>query len=179
MPNLRATAQKLELAQGRFLAAADTVDSSQWNTTPSPGAWSAAHLVAHLCLLERGILGYAERVIRKNPLPVSLFQRLHFPLALVESRLIKRKSPSALLPKTLGSKEELLADLRSVRERTLAFLKETHGRNLSVYGWPHPFLGRLDFYTWFTFVAAHQIRHTKQMVEISQNIPNRVVSSQK
>jgi hypothetical protein len=84
-----------------------------------------------------------------------------------------------LLPKTLGSKEELLADLRSVRERTLAFLKETHGRDLSVYCWPHPFLGRLDFYTWFTFVAAHQIRHTKQMVEISQNIPNRVVSSQK
>jgi hypothetical protein len=179
MPNLPATVQKLGLAQAAFLAAADAVDGPQWNFPPSLRAWSAAQLVAHLCQVERGVLGYADRVIRKTPLPVSRIRRFHLPMALIESRLIKRKSPIPVEPELRGSKESMLAELRGVRERTLAFLEETHGRDLSVYCWPHPFLGRLDFYGWFTFVAAHQIRHTKQMVEISQNIPNRVVSSQK
>ena len=56
-------------------------------------------------------------------------------------------------------------------------LDETQGRDLSVYYWPHPFLGKLNFYNWFTFIAVHQIRHTKQMVEIAKNLPKRVVPS--
>jgi hypothetical protein len=102
-------------------------------------------------------------------------------MALVESRLIKRKSPSRLEPgpELLASKETMLAELRGVRERTLSFLGETQGRDCSVYCWRHPFLGTLNFYDWFTFVAAHQIRHTKQMVEICKNIPKRVANSQK
>jgi hypothetical protein len=72
----------------------------------------------------------------------------------------------------------MLAEIRGVRERTLEFLEETHGRNLSVYYWRHPFLGNLNFYDWFAFLASHQIRHTVQLVEISKNLPNRVVSSQ-
>jgi hypothetical protein len=179
MPNLRATIEKLGLAQAHFLAAADSIDASNWNVRSSPAAWSAAQLVAHLCQVERGVVGYADRVIRKTPLPVPFLKRLHLPMAFVESRWIKRRSPIQLEPELLDNKETMLAELRGVRERTLAFLEETHGRDLSRYRWPHPFLGRLNFYRWFTFVAAHQIRHTKQLVEVSQNIPNRVVSSQK
>ena len=108
-----------------------------------------------------------------------MVQRLHLPLALVESRIVKRKSPASVEPGALDGKETMLAELRGVRERTLAFLEETHDRDLSAYSWPHPFLGSLNFYGWFTFVAAHQIRHTKQLVEISKNIPKRVASSQK
>lgn len=138
-------------------------------------------MVAHLCQVERGVLGYADRVVGKTPLPVTFFKRFHLPIALVESRIIKRKSPAALQPEPelLANKETMLAELRGVRERTLAFLEETHGRDCSAYYWRHPFLGALNFYDWFTFVAAHQIRHTKQMVEISQNIPKRVANSRK
>jgi hypothetical protein len=71
----------------------------------------------------------------------------------------------------------MLADLRSVRERTLSFLEETHWLDLTAYYWPHPFLGKLNFYNWFTFIASHQIRHTKQIVQIAKNLPKRVVSS--
>ena len=100
---------------------------------------------------------------------------------LVESRLVKRKSPVALQPEAelLACKETMLAELRGVRERTLSFLLETHGRDCSVYCWRHPFLGTLNFFEWFTLVAAHQIRHTKQMVEIWKNLPKHVASSQK
>jgi hypothetical protein len=179
MSDLKFTIEKLGRAQQGFLTSADSVDSAEWNNPPNPNCWSAAQLVAHLCQVERGVLAYADRVIRKTALPVTFFKRFHLPLALVESRIIKRKSPIAQEPELLGSKETMLAELRSVRERTLAFLGETHGRDLSGYYWRHPFLGSLNFYAWFTFVAAHQIRHTKQMVEISRNLPKRVDNSQK
>ena len=176
MPGLQTTVEKLTVAQQGFLRAADAVPASDWNTRLGADSWSAAQLVAHLCQVERGVLSYADRVLRKTPLPVSIFKRLHLPIALVESRLIKRKSPAVLEPgaELLGCKETMLAELRSVRERTLSFLEETHGRDCSAYSWRHPFLGTLNFYDWFTFVAAHQIRHTKQMIEIWKNLPKHV-----
>lgn len=176
MPSLPSAIEKLKGAQVGLLQAADAISAPDWNTPPRANSWSAAHLVAHLCQVERGVLGYADRVIRKTPLQLSYFQRLHLPMALVESRIIKRKSPSAIAAELLDGKETMIAELRGVRERTLAFLEETQGRDLAAYCWRHPFLGRLNFYNWFTFLAAHQIRHTKQMVEIAQNLPKAVVA---
>jgi DinB superfamily len=177
MPDLQFAVEKLRRAQDGLLRAADSVPSGAIGTFPRR-AWSAAQLVAHLCQVERGVLGYADRVIRKMPRPVPLLNRFHLPFVIVELRLIRRKTPIPLDPELFAaSKEARLSELRSVRERTLAFLEETHDRNLSAYYWPHPFLGKLNFYNWFTFVAAHQIRHTKQMVEITKNLPKRVVTS--
>lgn len=178
MPNLQFAVEKLRRAQEGLLRAADSVPSTAWNLPPNADAWSAAQLVAHLCQVERGVLGYADRVIRKVPRPVPLLNRFHLPLVIVELRLIRRKAAIPLDPELFAaSKETMLAELRSVRERTLAFLEQTHHRNLSAYYWPHPFLGKFNFYNWFAFIAAHQIRHTKQMAEITKNLPKRVVTS--
>jgi hypothetical protein len=65
----------------------------------------------------------------------------------------------------------MLAELREVRERTLAFLEETKGRDLSVYKWKHPFLGVLDAYDWMRMIAGHEVRHTKQLREIAARLP--------
>jgi hypothetical protein len=178
MPDLISTVEKLRRAQQRMLTIADTIDPALWTTPPAPDCWSAGHVFSHLCQVERNTLGYADRVIRKTARPVSFFQQFHLPIALVESRVVKRKAPAIVAPLELDSKETMIAELRGVRERTLAFLEETHGRHLSAYRWPHPFLGSLNFYQWFTFVGAHQIRHTKQLVEIAGNLPKRVASSQ-
>jgi DinB superfamily len=179
MPNLQSAVEKLNHAQQGLLLAADAVGAMDWSTLPRANSWSTAHVIAHLCQVERTVLGYADRVIRKTPLPVPYLQRFHVPLLVVEKRLIRRKSPIPIDAELLHDKETMLAELRSVRGRTLLFLEETYGRDLSVYYWPHPFLGKLNFYNWFTFIAVHQIRHTKQVVEIAKNLPKRVVPSQK
>jgi uncharacterized damage-inducible protein DinB len=176
---LQPTLQKLSASQEGFLRAADGISATQWQREPVSGGWSAAELVGHLCQVERGVLSYADRVIRKAPLSVSFFKRWHLPIAVVESRIVKRQAPGAVQPAEVAGKETMLADLRSVRERTLAFLEETHQRDLACYYWRHPFLGNLNFYQWFTFVAAHQARHTKQMLEIAKNLPKGVASAQK
>jgi len=177
MADLQSTVEKLSRTQQDLLAAADAVSATDWQTPPDANSWSAAHLVAHLCQVERSVLGYADRVIRKAPFHVPYLQRLHVPFLVVEKRLIRRKSPIAIDAELFAGKEAMLAELRSVRGRTLSFLDETQDRDLSVYYWPHPFLGKLNFYNWFTFIAVHQVRHTKQMVEIAKNLTKRVVPS--
>ena len=100
-------------------------------------------------------------------------------MMIVERRVIKRKAPSNVEPQNVGEKEEMLAEFRGVRERTMAFIEETRGRDLSKYNMPHPFLGNLNAYDWLQFIASHEIRHTKQMKEIAEALPKSVTTLQK
>ena len=129
-------------------------------------------------MVERAIVAGADRVTRKVPQPIHFLKRAHFPLWLVEMRIVRRKTPIPLDPILIGDKEEMLGALRGARERTLAFLEETKGRDLSVYHWRHAFLGALNVYKWFEMVAAHQLRHSKQMREIGKQLPKVVGISQ-
>jgi len=170
--------EKLAEAQTAFLRAADAIPSAQWDRKPRSDQWSAAEVVAHLVMVERVIVGSADRVTQKAPRPVPFLRRVHLPLWLVSARVIRLKSPIPLDPALVGDKEEMLAELRAARERALAFLDETSNRNLIPYRWPHPFLGSLNLYEWFEMIAAHQLRHTKQVREICARLPKVVENSQ-
>jgi hypothetical protein len=122
-------------------------------------------------MVERGVLEKADRVSQKSPKRVSMLRRIHLPMALVAVRVIRRKSPIPVDPEMLRDKEIMLAELRTVRERSLAFLEETRGRDLGEYCWKHPALGTLNTYEWMQFIAAHEVRHTKQMREIAADLP--------
>jgi hypothetical protein len=178
-PKIEPILDHLARARAKLLRAADAVPAEQWKLRPGEGAWSAGELVAHLVMVERAVLTRADHCREKPPRPVPLFRRFHLPLALVESRLIRRKTPIPLDAAMLGQKEEMLAELRSMRDRSVAFLKETNGRDLRQYRWPHPFLGMLNAYQWFQMIASHEIRHTKQLREIASNLPKAVASMQK
>jgi hypothetical protein len=65
-------------------------------------------------------------------------------MALVETRLIRRKSPIPVDPALVPEKEEMLALLPRVRKRSLVFMEETRGKDLSKHHIAHPFLGNLE-----------------------------------
>jgi uncharacterized damage-inducible protein DinB len=178
-PTLEPLVEKLAQAQTQFLRAADSVSPENWKTRPREGKWSAAELVQHVVTIEKSIIEKADRVSQKAPRRVSLLKRLHLPLALAESRVVRLKSPVPIDAEALGGKEDMLAKLREARERSLAFLEETKDRELSVYLWRHPALGMLNMYRWIEFLAAHQNRHTKQMREIAHELRKAVESLQK
>ena len=179
MRSLEIILQNLARAQSELLRAADAVPADQWKTRPANERWSAGELIAHLSAIERAILGRADKLLQKPPKSVPFYKRFHVPMMIVEVRVIRRKAPPALEPQAVGDKEEMLAELRGVRERTLAFIEETRGRNLSRYNMPHPFLGNLNGYDWLQFIASHEIRHMKQMREIAASLPKTVTSLQK
>jgi DinB superfamily len=58
--------EKLTCAQSAFFRAADSVPAEQWNTKPKADEWSAAELVAHLVMVERTIIGSADRITQKR-----------------------------------------------------------------------------------------------------------------
>jgi hypothetical protein len=179
MDGLPTIVENLSRAQRQLLTSADTVPAEQWCTSPGKNRWSAAELTAHLILVEKTIVQRADRITQGPPKRITFFQKWHLPMALVESRVVKRKSPLPTDPELICEKEEMLAGLREARGRTLAFIEETRGRDLSVYCYRHPFLGTLNLYEWFQMIASHEVRHTKQMKEIAEKLPKVVASLQK
>jgi hypothetical protein len=176
--NLSLIRRKLDEAQSSFLRSADKIPTEKWNEKTSAKEWSAAEITAHLIMIERAIISAADHITIKSPRTFPLWKRVHVPLWFAGVRLVRLKSPIPVDPKLLGAKEELLGELRLTRERSFAFLAETEKRDLSAYRWRHPFLGRLNTYEWFQLIAAHQLRHTKQMKDLSRRLPKVVESSQ-
>jgi len=179
MPNLDSLRAKLFSAQSRFLTAADTIPLDLWQTSPSANAWSAADVVAHLCQIESSIISNSDRILRHAPRPVPFLKRFRLPLFLAEYRVRRFQSPLPVDPSLLTEKDPMLAALCAVRERTLAFLDETKSRDLGPYCFPHPFLGMFNLYAWLELVACHQLRHSKQILEIATLLPKHVVTSRK
>jgi len=103
----------------------------------------------HLIQVERAIIKNAGRVRQSPPRPRPLSKRFHLPMVLVESRIIPRKTPIPLAPAMVCEKDEMLAQLREVRERTRIFMEEASGKSLRKYHMPHPFLGTMNLSEWF------------------------------
>jgi len=171
--------ENLARAQRDLLRAADAIPSDEWKTRPAEGRWSAGELIGHLSVVERAILNRTGKLLQKPAKPAPFFKRFHVPMMIVEVRVIRRKASTALEPQAVREKEEMLAELRGVRERTLAFIEETKGRDLSKYNMGHPFLGILNGYEWLQFIASHEIRHMKQMREIAVALPKTVAGLEK
>ena len=174
MRSLQPIREKLAHAQATFFRAADAISVEKWGNCPGLNEWSAAELVAHLVVVERAVVTRVDQLTQKLPEAVPFSKRFHLPLWLVEARVIRRKSPLPLDESLLGEKEAMLAGLRGVRERTLAFIAETERRDLSAYCWRHPFLGMLNTYEWMEMIAAHQLRHTKQVREIEAKLSRKL-----
>jgi hypothetical protein len=80
VPTLNLILAKLARAQTSFFRAADSVPAEQWKAKPGAEEWSAAELVAHLIMVEKAIVGGADRITQKSPKPVPYFKRFHLPL---------------------------------------------------------------------------------------------------
>ncbi len=179
VPSLATIVKNLARAQIELLRAADAVPAGHWKTRPAEGRWSAGELIGHLSAIERAILRRADKLLQEPPKPAPWYRRFHIPMMLVEARVIRRKAPTTIEPQMVREKEEMLAELREVRKRTLAFIEETRGRDLRKFSMAHPFLGTLNAYEWLQFIASHEIRHRKQLREIADALPKSVTILQK
>lgn len=179
MPKLPAILEKLKRTQRAFVLAADAVPDDCWNMAPRTGCWSAAEVVAHVIMVERAVMDAVVRIVKKEPRKIALHQRIRLPLAFVEFRMVRIKSPIPLDPRLLREKPAMLRELQEVRENTLKRIEETRDRDLSVYSWRHPVVGYLTVYEWFALLGSHQIRHEKQMKEIAQCLPKAIANLQK
>jgi hypothetical protein len=179
VPPLESILEKLDRAQHSLLRAADAIPADLWKACPRQGAWSAAEVIAHIMTVERAVVGAAGRILKKPPKHTPVLRRFRLPFAFAEIRFVRLKTPIPMDLQLLREKDAMLAELREVRERTLALIEETRNRDLSAYRWRHPSLGSLNAYEWFSLLGSHQIRHEKQMREIAASLPKPISASQK
>src|SRR5260370_34957766 len=109
MRTLQPSRQKLARAQTAFFRAADAIPGEKWDKCPGLNQWSAAELVAHLVVVERGVVTNADRLTQRAPSPIPFPKRLHFPMWLGRDRVIPRKTPVAVDERLKAEKETRLA----------------------------------------------------------------------
>jgi hypothetical protein len=166
MPDTVPITKLLSRSQAALLAAAQAVPEDAWRKPPSPGAWSAAEVFAHLTMVEEAITAGMARMLGALPKKIALWQRVHLPVRLAQIRLLKRKTPIPLNPALVLDRAESLARHMALRKRALQLLTENAGRDLGGYRHKHPFFGYLDIYEWFRSIGYHELRHTEQIQEI-------------
>lgn len=166
MPDTKRITALLFRSQAGLYAAAQAIPEDTWRKPPSPGAWSAAEVFAHLTMVEEAITAGMARMLNAPPKKIALWQRIHLPARLAQIRLLKRKTPIPLDPALVLGKAESLARHTALRKRALQLLTENAGRDLCAYRYKHPFFGYLDVYEWFRSIGYHELRHTEQIQEI-------------
>ena len=166
MPNLRPLFEKLRRAREKFEAAARAVPERRWRAPVRVGDWSAAEVVVHVTMVETLMTGAAAKITRKPPVPVPFRKRLHIPVVFVSWRILRVETPIPLDTLLLDDREVMLSRLAEHRLRTLSVLEAGRDTSYRNYRIQHPFLGSLHYYDWFRTLAAHDVRHAKQLREI-------------
>jgi hypothetical protein len=144
----------------------ERVPAALWQKRPAADRWSVAEVIGHLIMVETAIQQGFAKMLASEPQRVPFWRRLHIPPKLSEYRLLRAETPSPLDSSLVGEKDVMLEEFRALRKRTLALLEANRDRDLSRWRWPDPLFGSLNGWTWFTVIAYHEVRHTKQIREI-------------
>jgi hypothetical protein len=156
----------LSASREKFLAAIHSVPDDRWRQRPHPDTWSPAEVSAHVTMVERFVNKNTLRILGQPPASVAFLKRIHLPAWISSYRLFKVKSPFQMRQDLLGDKSKHIELLADARKKTTDILEANRNRDLSAYRAPHPLLGSLNLYGWHEFIAYHEDRHRKQLLEI-------------
>lgn len=137
------------------------------NKKPSPEAWSAAEVVAHLVAAEELSLKY----LQKKTLDTSREQSEGFKnkwrwllVKIVFAVPLKFKAPEAVEPKIgYQSLNDLEAQWTNIRSQTLELLQRLTDKELNKTLWKHASAGKLNLHHMIQFFGIHFRRHKKQI----------------
>jgi len=167
----------LEESRATLHAAVDAVPSLLRETRPAPDRWSVAEVLEHLTRVEEqltrvlatklseaqmtGALGPEEAT---SPVTDSLDR------VLLLDRRRRITAGERVLPRGEMDSATALASLDKTRANLRELVVSHDGLSLGVVRFPHPVLGVIDGYQWFTFIGTHEARHAAQIREIGESL---------
>jgi uncharacterized damage-inducible protein DinB len=145
------------------------VSSEQEIYKPNPDRWSIADCVEHIALVETGLfhalqtgIKEADDPARRSEIRVSDVDVLKA----VRSRTMPISAPSFSVPTgRFGGMNAALQLFNTKREAVIDFL-QAESVNLRTHYFVHRLFGTLDLYQTALLMAAHVIRHCKQIDEV-------------
>ena len=158
--------EHLDASEARLLQLTEGLTAEQWHYKEAPGRWSIAENIEH-CILVENAIGASVRQALASPAQPDKMAAVapKDPYAKGADNALGRKIEAAAPFQPTGrwsAPDELRAELRKVRARSLVFVRETEA-NLRQHIFPHQALGDLDCYQWLVIQAQHGERHAKQI----------------
>lgn len=155
-----------------FLDAVSGLSETQLKWKPDAKTWSVMEVAEHIVASEEFLASMAQKAMqspadpsKRQPNPREMDAKI---LAGVTDRSQKAQAPAELAPKgRFRSMKELTAEFRKLRDRNIAFVRETQ-QNLRSHFAPSP-IGDLDALQWHIFMAGHTERHVAQIRELMTN----------
>ncbi len=139
---------------------------------PAERVWSLEHNLHHLHLVERSSASVIRRMTEgekqerwSDESVIKTWQRMN---KVIPDRSTKIQAPEGLAPQETPSKADCLRLLGESRERLHLNCSKTTTDDMLRTAFPHPVLGALPGLLWITFIAMHEARHFKQILELPQ-----------
>lgn len=165
----------LKDSEARTLDALEKLTDEQLKFKPATNKWSVLEVAEHIMLAESQIFGGAQKAVSAGPNPdweAKTKGKTEFLEKALLDRSHKVQAPDNLVPTGKLSREEVIAQFKEARGRTLKFAEETQlPLNTFTFDAPTPIIGTLNAYQWLIFVALHNARHNLQIDEVMAN-PN-------
>jgi hypothetical protein len=157
--------QRLDSVHQKLLSTIEPLEPELYSQRPTPGEWSVAENVHHLCLVEDRVIKELEGALARPPQRVGFLRRL-IPTSIVSVRLVRVKAPKAMDPLDAPARHVAIENYDRARNN-LKTLCATHGtERFRDLVFKHPFLGKIDGVATVSFVGYHEQRHYKQIREV-------------
>jgi hypothetical protein len=157
----------LHATRKQFIDVVTSVSDAQWNYQPAAGRWSLAQIAEHIALSEDKLFQFVEQMLKAPPKEGAKSAVTDEKvMTAMADRSFKAQAPEFLKPAGQWmTRDELLADFKKWRDRTIDFLENTQ-TDLRSRTVQHPMFGMIDAYQWCLMIPSHTERHLQQMREV-------------
>ena len=163
----------LRQTKAQVLEGTAGLTSEQWRFKPAPSAWSPCECIAHLALVETGLLRTVQGLANTPEAPADVLAQIagkdDLLVRMIRSRKNRVQAPAEAHPPSASlDPVEIIGRFSLVRDRSIEYL-ETTGDPLRSRVHPHFILGPFDGYQWMLFLGAHAERHLRQIQEAKEH----------
>lgn len=165
----RAKAKKVLMeSQEMLMNAINGLSEGQLNFKPADSIWSIAECVEHIAIAENGIFGMVQMTLKEEANPARREEVKMTDdqiIGLIVDRTTKVKTSPEMVPsQKFGSFEGSLNEYKTKRAQNMEYVEKTKDDLRNRY-FEFPF-GVVDSYQIILFMAGHNNRHNKQILEL-------------
>jgi hypothetical protein len=156
-----------ERSRSELEALVAATPAEAWLTKPAPEKWSVGEVVEHIVLAEEGLIGMTQGMLAGAPADdweaIATSVPLESLVTQVQDRSTPRQAPEGFVPKGGTRRDELLARYAALRAKTIDWARSV-ATPVKQHVADTP-VGRVNAYHMMAFIAAHNLRHNRQIAE--------------
>jgi DinB family protein len=157
----------LESVRAQLLKEAEGLSQGQSDWRPSEEEWSVGEILHHLTLAEVGTGKLTSKLLKEAPQPLPPFPPDLQGFAPVPAPPPgPARAPEVVYPERGHALERLIADLKTIRERSRQSVERLAAVDPRGLRWRHFTLGEMDLAQWWLLHVRHETDHLQQLRDV-------------